>query len=269
MLCWKPQIELDAPCWESFRKFLEVLPGDAFPNTDSLNELLPTGTITRHGAAIRFAPAAGLPGVDYERHIYLSGQVATREHSWHDLFNALVWCRLPRLKAAMNELHFLNLDRAKNGSRGPLRDALTLLDESGVIVYGPDGDALGALAGRDGDSAFLKYRARWGATLRVVICGHAILEKFLRPYRSITAHALLLRTPGPFSVEALDHCLGASLGKKGWVDSPACLSPLPLMGIPGWWPAGDQDQDFYADRDVFRPARKDRPPAPVHFLDAI
>jgi len=269
MSCWKPQIELDTPCWENFRQYLEVLPGDTFPNTDALNQLLPTGTFSRHGSAIRFVPAAELPGVDYERHIYLTGQVPTRERSWHDLFNALVWCRLPRMKAAMNELHFLNLDCATDGCRGRLRDALTLLDESGVIVYGTDKDALDALASQDWDTAFWKYRSYWGTTLRVIICGHAILEKFLQPYKSVTAHALLVHTPGPLSVERLDRCLGVSLGKKGWVDSPACLSPLPLMGIPGWWPAGEQDQDFYADRDVFRPARKDRPPAPVHFLDAI
>lgn len=269
MSCWKPQIDLDAPCWENFRSYLELLPGDVFPHTDALNELLPPGTSSHHGAAIRFVPANELPGVDYERHIYLTGQVATRQNNWHDLFNALVWCRLPRLKAAMNSLHFQHLDRARDGGRGGVRDALTLLDESGVLVYGPDGDALDALASQDWDAVFLKHRQCWGTKLRVLICGHAVLEKFLQPYKSITAHALLLRTPGPVPVEQLDQYLGASLSRKGWVDSPVYLSPLPLLGLPGWWAAGCQDRDFYRDRGVFRPPRTRRPPAPVHFLDGI
>jgi len=30
--------------------------------------------------------------------------------------------------------------------------------------------------------------------------------------------------------------------------------PLPVLGVPGWW-AGNEAPDFYADAQVFRPAR--------------
>jgi len=263
---WKSKIDLKAPCWEGYRGFLESLPGDIFPAAGSLEDLLPRCTSSGNGCAIRFVSAADLPGVDYERHIFETGQVSTRENSWHDLFNALVWCRLPRLKAAMNALHFENLDRGKGDGRGRIRDALTLLDESGVIVSGPDIGVLDALARGDWGTAFITRRESWRSSVRVLVCGHAILEKFLDPYKSITAHALLLHTPGPCSAEEIDRAVGAALATPGWLTSPSCLSPLPLMGIPGWSCEGDQDTEFYQDHRVFRPFPADRLPAPVHFL---
>ena len=39
------------------------------------------------------------------------------------------------------------------------------------------------------------------------------------------------------------------------LDTTNGLSPLPLMGVPGWW-GGGQDEAFYADKDVFRPPRR-------------
>jgi hypothetical protein len=35
------------------------------------------------------------------------------------------------------------------------------------------------------------------------------------------------------------------------------FSPLPLLGVPGWWPA-NEDPAFYADASVFRPQRSQR-----------
>jgi hypothetical protein len=265
MTGWKSSIELKAPCWAGYRSFLEALPGGAFPGTGSLEKLLPPRTSSGNGSAIRFVPAVDLPGVDYERHIFETGQVSTRENSWHDLFNALVWCRLPELKIAMNSLHYDHLDQAQGSGRGRLRDALTLLDESGVIVSGPGIDTLNALARGDWKTAFITHRESWGKELQVLICGHAILEKFLDPYKSVTAHALLLHTPGLLSVEEIDRTIGSALAGPGWLTSPSGLSPLPLMGIPGWWRECDQDAEFYRDHHVFRPFPADRSPAPVHF----
>ncbi|HMM24565.1 MAG TPA: DUF3025 domain-containing protein [Pseudoxanthomonas mexicana] len=38
----------------------------------------------------------------------------------------------------------------------------------------------------------------------------------------------------------------------------AALTPLPVLGVPGWWD-GNADPAFYADAAVFRP-----PPPPAH-----
>lgn len=261
---WKAQIDDRLPCWEGYRRLLGQLAPEPFPDTRALNRLLSRETSCQEGAAVRFVPAACLPGVPYERHIFETGEVSTRENNWHDLFNALVWCRLPHLKTVMNSLHYENLDDEKDGRRGKVRDALTLLDESGVIVAGSNPAALEALARRDWNAAFVTHRAAWSRDLQVLICGHSILEKFLEPYKAITAQALFLHTPGPIPARQLDILLAASLRAGRLADSTACLSPLPLMGIPGWWPAAEQGQDFYGDLAVFRPPPERMAPAPIH-----
>jgi hypothetical protein len=190
--------------------------------------------------------------------------VSTREDSWHDLFNALVWCRMPHLKAGMNARHYQELEKYPRGRRGKARDALTLLDESGVIVMGSDQEALQALANRDWNAAFVTHRNAWSSNLKVAVCGHSLLEKFLDPYKSMTAHALIVYTAVQFSLEQLDELLGIALSAGGLFNSSASLSPLPLMGIPGWWPSGEQDGSFYRDRSVFRPPSRDLAPAPIH-----
>ena len=250
---WKSPIDTNHPAWNGYAGLLEALPDERFPTPESLTRLLPRDARNRAGRAIRFVPAARLPGVDYERHIHDTGEVATRDN-WHDLCNALVWCRLPRFKAALNALHHDHLDEQAGGARGPLRDALTLLDESGVIVTGDAPELVAALGARDWRRAFVTRRDDW-PRLRVVVCGHAILEKFLQPYKSLTAHALFLPAPDRPADAVLDRRLARVLLQEGRLRAPADLGPLPLMGLPGWWKGGAQDAEFYADRTVFRPPR--------------
>jgi len=259
------------PYWDGYRPFLKHFGGDALPDTEWLNGLLPPDAESGGGHPLRFVPAGEIPGVDYERHIYETGEVSTRAGNWHDLFNALVWCRLPRMKAALNALHYGQLDSKSKGRRGPLRDALTLLDESGVVVLTRDREMLDALTERDWPRAFQGHGDAWKAGVHVVVCGHGLLEKFLQPYKSITAHALLCQVEcpasgeiGKYPLETADAALARLLLEGALQTGPENLSPLPLMGIPGWWPDGAQDRAFYDDPGVFRAARQGFMPAPIH-----
>jgi hypothetical protein len=255
------------PYWLHYRPLLRRIGGGDFPGADRLNRLLPPGTVNFQGQSIRFVPDCVLGPVDYEAHIYRTGQVSTRRHSWHDLFNALVWCRFPGLKMAMNALHFRHLEAGSGGRRGRRRDALTLLDESGMIVVSDDREALSALARRDWAAAFRHRPSLWGETLRPLICGHALLEKFLDPYKAITAHALLVYAQRKDWDEDplgyVDGSLSRLLLDEALMDSSAWLSPIPLMGIPGWWPAAGQDETFYRDSGVFRIPAGAFEPGPV------
>jgi hypothetical protein len=237
-----------------------------------LNDWLPAGAKSGGGKRLRFVPASRVPGVEYERHIFEAGEVSTREGSWHDLFNALAWCALPHLKAAMNALHHAHMEEAHDGRRGTQRDALTLLDESGAIVVSCNRGLLAALAERDWRRAFLDQAALWQQEVRIVVCGHGLLEKLRTPYKSITAHVLLLYQDSAAAAVCRDDFLSeldAAVGQRllsGLCQSPADLSPLPLTGIPGWWPEGDQDPSFYDDPTVFRSAPSGFRPAPIHAL---
>jgi hypothetical protein len=269
---WPPPDGFRHPCWEAYRSLLQRLPRDRFATPADLNRLLPGALRTRGGARVRFVPDDGSKALPYERRIHDTGEVPTRAANWHDLFNGLVWCRLPQTKLAMNALHYRALDPAPRAARGPLRDAVTLLDESGVAVFSRDPDLLDAIAAGQWKQAFVARRDSWQDGARIVVCGHALLEKFLRPYKSITAHALLFYLPDtPDKVpgeSGLDPLLARQL-RSGCLDvGPGALTPLPLAGIPGWWAAGPQDAEFYADTSVFRPRRSARPPAPVVALKA-
>ena len=252
---WKSRISIEHPCWNGFRDMLDNLDGGAFPGPHQLSGLLPEDLTSHGGQPILFVPSGGIPGLPYERHIYETGQVSTREESWHDLFNALVWCRLPQLKVAMNALHYQHLEEESGGRRGKQRDALTLFDESGVIVTGSLAGVLEALAARDWQQAFVGCDEAWAGEIQVLVCGHAILEKFLDPYKALTAHAVYLHSSEPMTIPEIDELLADALLSGELLSAPGDLSPLPLMGIPGWWPWGAQDDVFYADKGVFRPAR--------------
>ena len=97
-----------------------------------------------------------------------------------------------------------------------------------------------------------------------------MLEKYLSPYKSMTAKALLIKldsNDGQMDreelLEMLDRNISVQLLAGTTLTRPACLAPLPLAGIPGWWPDTKQDDHFYNDIRVFRPPGANLVPAPV------
>ena len=259
----------DLPYWRDYLPWLSQLAGHEFPGCDQLNRLLPGGLVSAAGQHIRFVPSTRLDDEAYELRVHESGQVSTRPDNWHDLFNALVWMRYPRIKTAMNKLHYGAWSEQGNGRRGPLRDALTLFDECGVIVYSDQPELLVSVAERRWKDVFLN--TDFNTRVQLSVCGHAMLEKFLSPYRSMTAKALLvqvepelLKRPREEVLNLLDQVVARRMLDGEVLTRPACLAPLPLAGVPGWWPLEQQaDITFYADLDVFRPPPRGLLAAPV------
>jgi hypothetical protein len=71
----------------------------------------------------------------YEAFIHAQRCVPTRDNL-HDFFNGLVWLHWPQLKLQMNRLQAAEIASAGVGARrGPLRDALTVLDENGAVWW--------------------------------------------------------------------------------------------------------------------------------------
>ena len=97
-----------------------------------------------------------------------------------------------------------------------------------------------------------------------------MLEKFLAPYKSMTANALLVQVkndcmilPRDKLLHQLDDQIATQLLAGKLLTSPLDLAPLPLSGIPRWWSKDDQDDRFYADSQVFRIPPVDFVPAPI------
>lgn len=202
------------------------------------------GIVNARGLPVDFVAADDAGDCAYEAHIFATGRVPTRANL-HDFFNALFWLTLPRLKAALNTVQAQAIARDGVGAtRGRARDVATLIDENGLLLCCGD-DVRAALAARDWRRLFVDWRARWGTQIVPLACGHALLEKLTRPYKAVTAHALVLtgmREPDAAAAQLL-HAGAESVE----------LLPLPVLGIPGWWPA-NEDPQFYADAHVFRPS---------------
>jgi len=200
------------------------------------------GTLQLDAGPLCFVPQAALPpGEAYEAFIHRRACVPTR-NNLHDFFNGLVWLAQPVLKRRLNALQAGEIARHGVGSRrGAARDALTLFDENGALLEAPP-PLWQALRQRDWPALFITHRALW-ADARLVVVGHALLEKLATaPRKALTAHVLQAD-----AVLAMD--------AAAWAAKP--FSPLPVLGVPGWWPA-NADPGFYDDPAVFRPAGSPR-----------
>jgi hypothetical protein len=280
---WQAEIDFSQACWDEYKEVIQSLLEIAGPKPEmqpemptpaQLQRILPKHVVNQSGQVIRLLSSDSLPDIDYEQHIFLHGEVSTRENSWHDLFNALVWSRFAAIKAAMNAVHFEQVQKKPNVQRGPVRDALTLFDECGVVITSADSELLKNLAKRDWKDVFVNRAAAWGKEIQIYVTGHALLEKFLNPYKSLTAHALLVQTEFNQSLPSthdrhrvLDSWLGQQILTGKLLRSTAELSPIPLMGIPSWWTLSQQDEAFYSDLQVFRPPPAGFHAAPVLRLD--
>ena len=203
------------------------------------------------------------PDLSYEAYINATGRVPTRENL-HDFFNALIWLIYPQTKVQLNALQAAQIQRLGIGkSRGPSRDAATLFDENAAILAVTDNDTgralVFALRHHQWSEVFIERREQFKADAEVVLFGHAIMEKLAQPYKAITAHTLVCWVEASFherdtaeKIAILDRQIAQQLATCELVTG--IFSPLPVLGVPGWWP--NQDAGFYADSNVFRPERQ-------------
>ena len=216
---------------------------------DSVHSALQTVLGAGRGA-VRFVPQSDLPdGTAYEQFIFDTRRVPTRDNL-HDFFNGLAWLQFPQTKRRLNQLQAQAI--AADGIqavRGPLRDALTVFDENGAVLQAPEA-LWDALRARDWQALFVDLRPLWREA-RLVLFGHALLEKLVSPRKPMVAH--VYQAPAAIhSIADMDAWLAQALQPGHWATKP--FAPLPVLGVPGWWPANEVP-GFYADAQVFRPLR--------------
>lgn len=198
----------------------------------------------------RFVPQSELPEGDaYERFIFETGHCPTRE-GLHDFFHGLCWLAFPRAKRQLNRLQAAEIARlGVQGRRGPVRDAITVFDENGALLDAPPA-LWQALLAREWRRLFVDLRPLW-AQARLLVFGHALLEKLVQPRKDLTAH-----------VWAAPCALADLAGVDAWLAGEATaerlaakpFTPLPVLGIPGWC-AQNENFSFYDDSLVFRPRK--------------
>lgn len=203
----------------------------------------------QNGLALSFE-TGDMPGhaAEYELKIFNTGRIPTREHNSHDLLNGLVWLRFPALKSALNRRHCEQLAHPEERKqRGRLRDQLTLLDESGVLVASPRRDLLNLLHDKRWVDLFWHAREAVVAHMTFIVVGHGLLEKCIQPFAGMTGKCLMMETE-EIAAEKLDALAASLIGQA----SVLTLPPLPILGIPGW--DDNSHIRYYQNTRVFRPA---------------
>ena len=268
MDAWDPLFMDRSPMLATLRTAAAGLCGADWPSVAALQGAVDRATVrTGSGLALRLAPPArsGPDAGTYERRVFERGELEVRERNWHDLFNVLAWLTFPRAKAALNARHCAVAGNDRHGRRGPVRDALTLFDESGVIVVSADAALLQMIRDFQWRQLFWTHRAAVVRDLRCLLFGHALCEKALAPYRGITGRGLLfaidrdfLELSLPEQLTQIDSRLAAQITDPQALLRTEQLAPLPVLGVPGWC-ADNEDAAYYDDRTYFRPGRRVTP----------
>ncbi|MFH2134290.1 MAG: DUF3025 domain-containing protein [Pseudomonadota bacterium] len=263
---------LESFAFRPLQALIASLPTEHFPTLADYNALLPGGAnaiCVRNGMPLRFVPQdyGSLPfEARYEPRCYLQGEVQTREENWHDLFNALVWFAFPAAKRAINARHYAALTSGLNeegrSERGAVRDMNTLFDESGVVVPYADDSMADLLRGFSWNQLFWQRRSEIGRSMDFYLFGHGLYEKLLNPYIGLTGQGLLLKVerdffdlPLPQRLRKLDDLIARYLDDPGHCLTTHELTPVPLLGIPGW-AAENEHEIYYENTRYFRPGRR-------------
>ncbi len=278
MLHWDTNTIRHSPLFEALRHHGacgDVLGGNDWPALANLQAMVNAcGVMSGGGQPLRLVAQSARAGAfedRYEVRIFREGALQLRAQNWHDLFNLLVWMAFPLTKAAINARHYRALlARQTCGTlnRGPAQDALTLFDESGVIVLSDDADLLQDVRDFAWKQLFWLRRDRVQKHFHCIIFGHALYEKALQPFVGITGRAILLEGGHVLQVsprsdreswswETLDARLAHRVADEASFLTTRDLAPLPLLGIPGWWPA-NRAEDFYDNTAYFRAGRRGR-----------
>ena len=235
-----------------------------FPSCEQLNGILPNDVKAMSGKAVEFFPqddSFDFAGRAYETVIYQTGQVPTRINSWHDTFGALIWCLFPKTKALLNSLHQRDIEAFGQKERTKTRNAITLLDECGVILPFCDESFVESLRNHQWQQALFDRRGEWGNSIDAFNFGHANYEMLTQAYIGLTGKALFVEVDEGFftlslvdQYQVLDQLLFTNISEHCWLKDNKYLSPLPLLGVPGWWPENEQ-VIFYHNKQYFREKR--------------
>ena len=272
-LIWNCDELFASPLFEPLHPIVRNIRKDEFPSLDECNALvaahhfpitvqsgLPLRFVTQEVGKLAFE-------LQYEPRCYLKAEVQTREHNWHDLLNALVWLTFPKTKAAINARHYKALTEGQDtieNQRGAVRDMNTLFDESGVVVVCSQPELSSLLQEFRWKELFWERREQVQTCMAFYLFGHGLYEKALHPYVGLTGQGLLLSVEKEFfacplnqKLERLDGLVADYLNAPAHCLSTRELTPVPLLGVPGW--ATDNERaDYYDDIRYFRPGRRSK-----------
>ncbi len=238
-----------------------------WPKVDILNQQW-RSLKNSQGHSIQFVAQEALTDIlHYEQRIFNQGVVATRSKNWHDLFNAMIWMRYPKIKLALNTRQVEDLNIAGK-QRTRSQCAMTHFDEAGAIIRLSDALMLAAWNEHDWVTFFTHWpRVMQTGGIQLWLFGHSIYEHGLNSAIALVAKALVLDTTEHLSDEFIDQFLANSILDKHCLMDPQELRPIPLSGIPNWHALYGQ-ADFFQCVPCFQPKRDGKMyPKPITVQD--
>ncbi len=264
---WQPNFQETSPIFEPFhlmeRYFTKLHHWPNLSDLENLKAVTALPIITCSGKPVCFVSQDNSVREwmqQYEPRIYLTGEVQTRVQNWHDFFNALVWMTFPRAKAVLNQIHFqamLQTCYKKETQRGPLRDAATLFDESGVVVVCRDSKLINLLKDFEWKELFWRYRTTVLSSMKFFVFGHGLYEKALNTYQGMTAKGIVFQVDEAYFNQSIsaqlvvaDELLEDFLLRG--LNMTADLIPVPILGYPNW-SIDNVIGTYYDNKNYFRP----------------
>lgn len=216
--------------WPLRRAALRLASHDDFPRPSALDRVFegapPVRFVPSTPRARRHRRAPLDAATLYDGRITLERVVPTRERSWHDLINALVWGTFPNAKLALHaRQHRAIAERLGPGAltlpptRTREQDALALVDEGGVVFLARDvAEVADALRGPPG----AVRRLIEGDAAHGVVFGHAVFESVVLGVAPAAVAAVVLAkgASGGNLLREVDAALAEALRDAGLFRGP-------------------------------------------------
>jgi len=246
------------PVFRDVADFLSWTTSEQWPNVKALNQTSVNLSHTYTGKPLAFVKQTAEllnDEMHYEQRIFQRGLIATRENNWHDLFNAMMWLKYPKIKSALNARQWGDIEGHGLKTRTPAQCAMTLFDEAGAIVTMPD-EMLACWKQHDWQGLFIEHADVWRqGRARVAVFGHALLDHALVTETLLVAKCIVLEDKSDFSLSF--ERIASGIYTENSLRSNSELRTLPLCGIPGWHSATNS-AEFVRTAACFSPlsARK-------------
>lgn len=231
------------PVLGSVRPYAERLAAfEEWPSVDALDaalrDRLAVGSAVRLELQHKKKPRRRRAPLDrdslYVVRITEHGRIPTRERSWHDLTNALVWAAFPKSKRALTARQLAILDArvprsatALPNARSREEDALAMVDEGGILLATSDDDAAAVSAAlRRGQPAALRSAAPY-------VFGHALMEHAIAGRTDVRGYAVVLAVEEPGSPRSVDAALARWIERGDELSEPAPWRALRVDAVYG------------------------------------
>lgn len=229
--------------------------GADWPDVQHLNHLW-QAPINSQGLNYRFVAQESISDQQhYEQRIFDQAIISTRSQNWHDLFNAMIWMKFPKIKAALNARQVQDIAESGSKQRTRSQCAMTHFDEAGAIIRLADSEMLGFWNEHDWPAFFGAWpHVAEAGGIQVWLFGHSIYEHALNPDIALVAKAIVLDSKQSIKDLDIDQWLALRIIDQHCLMDPQELRPIPLSGIPFWHPWYGQS-NFFQRVPCFQPKR--------------